>query len=108
MTEVTVGLRCSSTVLNGDVFAALAHERDPAQDKCTMLNPNAARHLRGGSTGVQPGALLSATSEGSLPAYPQGPVGPLGLEEGPQQPDWGWRHHRRQRQRPTGQSLMTD
>ncbi|KAL3160063.1 hypothetical protein ABBQ38_009778 [Trebouxia sp. C0009 RCD-2024] len=87
--------------------SALAHERDPAQDKCTMLNPNAARHLRG-PPGVQPplnlpaGTLLSAPSEDALPGFPQSPVGPPSTEEGPHQPDWGWRHHRRQRQRPTG------
>ena len=77
-----------------------------------MLSPNAARHLRGGSIGVQapldspPGTTLSATSENAVPGYPQSPVGPLGLEEGAQHPDWGWRHHRRQRQRPTGRPLQ--
>ena len=78
-----------------------------------MLNPNAARHLRGGSTGVQPpltlpaGTSFPAACEETMPGYPQTPVGPMSLEEGPQQPDWGWRHHRRQRQRPTGRRLQS-
>ena len=103
-------IECTLALI-GYPLAALAHERDPAQDKCTMLNPSAARHLRG-STGAQPlpslpaGSPLSAPPEGALPGFPQGPVSPFGPEEGPQQPDWGWRHHRRQQQRPTGRSSL--
>ena len=90
--------------LTGNLYAAaLAHERDPAQDKCTMLNPNANRHLRG-ATGAQQASQQSAHREtGASPADVGLPGTPLGPEEGPQQADWGWRHHRQQRQRPTGQ-----
>lgn len=84
--------------------AALAHERDPAQDKCTMLNPNAARHLRGATGGQQPALQSVSTDNNAAGMETATPGTPLGSEEGPQQADWGWRHHRQQRQRPTGRS----
>ena len=88
--------------------AALAHERDPAQDKCTMLNPNAVRHLRG-AKGTQDPLTRAAGTSASL-----GTTGPStdpsqahGLPaQGPQQADGSWRHHRRQQQRPTGNSAL--
>jgi len=80
--------------------AALAHERDPAQDKCTMLNPNATRNLRGATTAQQQSLQAVMPDVGSSPT--ESGLTPLGSEEGPQQADWGWRHHRQQRQRPTG------
>lgn len=84
--------------------AALAHERDPAQDKCTMLNSNATRNLRGATTAQQLSLQAVMPDVGSSPTESGLPGTPLGYEEGPQQADWGWRHHRQQRQRPTGES----
>ncbi|KAL0030394.1 hypothetical protein WJX79_000988 [Trebouxia sp. C0005] len=82
-------------------LSALAHERDPAQDKCTTLNPNATRNLRGTTAQQQP--LQAVMPDvGSNPTEASLPGTPLGAEEGPQQANWGWRHHRQQRQRPTG------
>ncbi|KAL0047976.1 hypothetical protein WJX82_004829 [Trebouxia sp. C0006] len=83
-------------------LSALAHERDPAQDKCTMLNSNATRNLRGATTAQQLSLQAVMPDVGSSPTESGLPGTPLGSEEGPQQADWGWRHHRQQRQRPTG------
>ncbi len=67
-----------------------------------MLNPNATQNLRGATTAQQQSLQAVMPDVGSSPTE-SGLLGtPLGSEEGPQQADWGWRHHRQQRQRPTG------
>jgi len=65
--------------LTGNLYAAaLAHERDPAQDKCTMLNPNANRHLRGATGAQQPHSSL-----------PTERLAPAQLMSAFQAPPWG-------------------
>ena len=54
---------------------------------------------------MQPSASTAAPGTGQMPfASPAGGAGltPLGPDEGAQQSDWGWQHHRQQSQRPTG------
>ena len=67
-----------------------------------MLIPNATRNLRGATTAQQQPLQAVMPDMGSSPTDSGLPGTPLGSEEGPQQADWGWRHHRQQRQRPTG------
>lgn len=85
-------------------YAAVAHERDPAQAKCTMLHPNGARHLRGviASSQVASMEVQSVPGEECEQLHSQQPTSPHQQQAALQPSADSLQHSRQQRLRPTG------
>ena len=82
--------------------AAVAHERDPSQAKCTMLNLNGVRNLRGLTGALQSAPTSQALPEADRHGSQLSATGGMGQGQDPREDTM--QYYRQQRQRPTGEN----